>query len=138
MQAAQQERSLGQLLKDLTQETSTLFRQEVDLVKTEMSEKAARVGAKLGEVALGGAVAYAGALALVAALCLGLVSLFSLFMPPAVASWLAPLFVGAVLAAVGYGMFRKAMTTLKHESLTPRRTTQSLQENKEWLKAKIH
>jgi hypothetical protein len=45
--------------------------------------------------------------------------------------------VGIVLAAVGYGLIKKALETLKRESLTPRRTTESLQENKEWLKSKI-
>ena len=45
--------------------------------------------------------------------------------------------VGAVLAGIGYSMIKKAMTTLKQESLTPQKTTQSLQENKEWLKQKI-
>jgi hypothetical protein len=34
-------------------------------------------------------------------------------------------------------MVKKALDTLKRESVTPRRTTQSLQENKEWLKSKI-
>jgi hypothetical protein len=54
-----------------------------------------------------------------------------------VAVWLAPLIVGGILAAVGYSLVKKALETLKRESLTPEKTTQSLQENKAWLKEKI-
>ena len=54
-----------------------------------------------------------------------------------VAVWLAPLVVGGILAAVGYSLIQKALATLKQESITPQKTTQSLQENKEWLKEKI-
>lgn len=132
-----EQRSLGQILKELSSETSTLLRQEVDLAKTEMSEKASRLGSNLGSVAVGGAVAFAGALVLLYAVVAGLTSLFDQFMDLEVAVWLAPLLVGIVLAAVGYGLIKKALETLKQESLTPRRTTESLQENKEWLKSKI-
>jgi uncharacterized membrane protein YqjE len=131
------ERSLGQLLKELSSETTTLLRQEVDLAKAEMSEKVSRVGTNTAAVGVGGAVALLGAMALVAALILGLISLFDNFMSPEVAVWVAPLLVGAVLALIGYSMIKKAMATLRQESLTPKKTTQSLQENKEWLKEKI-
>jgi xanthine/uracil permease len=131
------DRSIGQLLKELTHESSTLLKQEMNLAKTEMSEKASRVGANLGEVAVGGAVAFLGAIALLLAVVYGLTSLLDKFMSLGVAAWLAPLIVGAVLAAVGYSLIKKALATLKQESLTPQRTTQSLQENKAWLKQKI-
>jgi xanthine/uracil permease len=131
------DRSIGQLLKELTQESSTLLKQEVSLAKTEMSEKASRVGANLGEVAVGGAVAFLGAIALLLAVVYGLTSLLNKFMSLGVAAWLAPLIVGAVLATVGYSLIKKALATLKQESIAPQRTTQSLQENKEWLKQKI-
>lgn len=131
------ERSIGQLLKELTHETSTLLKQEVDLAKTEMSEKASRVGTNLGEVTVGGAVALLGAIALVLAVIYGLGAILNNFLSPETASWLAPLIVGGILAAVGYSMIKKALDTLKRESLTPQKTTQSLQENKEWLRQKI-
>jgi phosphate/sulfate permease len=132
-----EERSIGQLLKELTQESSTLLKQEVNLAKTEMSEKASRVGANLGAVAVGGSVALLGAIALLLAAVYGLTSILNNFMSQEVAVWLAPLIVGLILAAVGYSLIKKALATLKQESITPQRTTQSLQENKEWLKEKI-
>jgi hypothetical protein len=131
------DRSIGQLLKELTHETSMLLKQEVNLAKTEMSEKASRVGENLGAVAVGGAVALLGAIGLLLFAINALASLLSRFMSPGIAVWLAPLIVGGILAAVGYSMIKKALETLKRESITPKRTTQSLQENKEWLKQKI-
>jgi hypothetical protein len=137
MQPLRDDRSLGQILRDLRDETSQLLRQEVDLAKTEMSEKMSRLGSNMGSVATGGAVLFAGALVLLAALTLGLIALFSQFMDRDVAMWLAPLLVGGVLAAIGYGMVKKALQALKQEGIAPKRTTQSLKENKEWLTAKM-
>lgn len=137
MQPLRDDRSLGQILRDLRDETSTLLRQEVDLAKTEISEKATTVGSNLGSVAVGGAVAFAGALTLLAALTLGLISLMSEFMSRDVAMWLAPLLVGLVLAAVGYSLIKKALEALKQEGIAPKKTTQSLKENKEWLTSKM-
>jgi xanthine/uracil permease len=138
MQAIREERSIGQLLKELRDETTTLLRQEVDLAKTEISEKASRTGRNLGSVAVGGGVAFLGALALLAAVIYGLTSILNQFMSVGVAIWLAPLIVGLVLAAIGYSLVQKALATLRQESLTPQKTTQTLQENKEWLKARMH
>ena len=137
MQPLRDDRSLGQILRDLRDETSTLLRQEVDLAKTEMSEKAATVGSNLGSVAVGGAVAFAGALTLLAALTLGLISLMSEVMSRDVAMWLAPLLVGLVLAIVGYSLIKNALQALKQEGIAPKRTTQSFKENKEWLTSKM-
>jgi hypothetical protein len=134
---AVEERSIGQLLKELRDETTTLLRQEVDLAKVEMSEKASRVGRNVGSLALGGGVAFLGALALLAAVVYGLTSLLDQFMSVGVAIWLAPLLVGLVLAGIGYSLTKKALDTLRQESLAPRKTTQTLQENKEWLKSRM-
>src|SRR4051794_19454915 len=131
------ERSIGQLLKDLTQESSTLLKAEVNLAKTEMTEKASRVGARLGERAVGGEVALLGAISLLLAVVNPLTSILEHVRPPGIAVWVAPLAVGGVLAAAGYSLVMKALATLNQESLTPERTTQSLQENKEWLRQKI-
>jgi len=133
-----EERSLGQILRELRDESSQLLRKEVQLAKVEMSEKASRVGTNLGELAVGGGVAFAGALALLAAVVFGLTSLLSQLMSPGVAVWLAPLIVGLVLAAAGYGMIKKAVAALRQERIAPTQTTESLKENKEWLKSRIH
>lgn len=134
---ATQDRSLGDLLRDLSAETGDLLRNEVELAKAEISEKAARVGTDVGAVALGGAMAFAGGLALLFAAITGLTALLDTFLPLGVAVWLAPLIVGAVLVFLGYGRIKTALGDLRNISLAPRQTTRTLQENKQWLKSKI-
>lgn len=137
MALAASERSLGELLRELSFETNQLFRQEVELAKTEMSEKVAHVGSNVGKIALGGAFAMVGGLALLYAAISGLTALFAQFLPLGVAVWLAPLLIGGALVFFGYSRIKGGLDSLKHESLAPKRTTQTIQENKEWLKAKI-
>ena len=131
-----EDRSLGRLLKDLSMDIVTLLRQEIDLAKTEVKETVNQVGAMGRSVAIGAGLALAGGLALLAALVLGLISLFSEFLSPWVAMWLGPLIVGLVLAGIGVVMVRTALDTHR-QSLVPRKTAESLQENQEWLKSKI-
>jgi len=119
---AAEERSLGELLAELMQETTTLVRQELTLAKTEMSQKAARVGRDLGFLAAGGAIAYAGLLALVAAM----VGLLAQVMP----WWAAALIVGVVIAGVGSFLVVKGIQALKQEDLVPRETLDTLKEER--------
>ena len=131
------ERSFGDLLREVTSDIAALFRKEVELAKTELSEKASEVGKSVGSLAVGGAVMFAGALALLAAVVNLVGWVLAEITSPELAVWLAPLLVGLVLAWAGYGMVTKAMAALRTVSLAPEKTTQSLQENKEWLKEKI-
>ena len=126
MQGRGDDRSLGELFSELSQETTTLIRQEVNLAKTEMSQKASRVGKDVGFMAAGGAVAYAGLLAILA----GVIALLGLVIP----LWLSALLVGVVVAGLGYFLVRKGLDALKQEDLAPRQTIESLKEDKEWVK----
>lgn len=119
-----QERSLGELLGDLTREITTLVRQEMALAKAEMSQKAAKVGKDVGFIAAGGLVAYAGLLALVAALILGL---WTLGLP----AWAAALLVGLFVTAGGGLLVWNGLNALKHEDLAPRQTLESIESVKE-------
>jgi hypothetical protein len=130
MQETRDDRSLGELLGDLAQQTATLARQEVELAKTEMTEKASRVGRNLGFLAIGGAVAYAGFLAILAALIVALAA-------NGVPWWLAALLVGVVVAGVGYVLVQKGLAALKREELAPRQTIETLKEDKDWAKEQI-
>ena len=131
------ERSFGELLREVTTDIAALFRKEVELAKVELSEKASEAGKQVGSIAVGGAVMFAGALALLAAVVNLVGWVIAEIASAELAVWLAPLLVGLVLAFVGYGMVKKAMAALRTEGLAPEQTTQSLQENKEWLKEKI-
>ena len=120
------DRSLGELFSELSQETTTLVRQEMNLAKAEMSQKASRVGKDVGFLAAGGAVAYAGLLAILA----GVIALVGLIIP----LWLSALLVGLVVAGVGYFLVRRGLDALKQEDLAPRQTIETLKEDKEWAK----
>lgn len=131
-------RSVPDLFRKLRDETSALLGQEVALAKAEMSEKASRVGRNVAFLAAGGLVAYAGFLFLLLALSrLILVGFERLELMPAVAVWVAPAIVGILFAAIGYGLLQAGINRLKRESVAPKKTVQSLQENKEWIKEKI-
>jgi xanthine/uracil permease len=126
MDRPREERSLGELFAELSKETSALVRHEVELARTEMTQKATRVGKDVGSLAVGGAVLYAGLLAIIAAIVL----LLSIWIP----SWLAALIVGLIIAGVGYMLVQRGMTALKQQDLAPRQTIDTLKEDTEWAK----
>jgi hypothetical protein len=120
------DRTLGELFSELAQETSTLVRQEVNLAKTEVSQKASRVGKDVGFLAAGGVVAYAGLLAILA----GVIVLLGQVIP----MWLSALLVGLVVGAVGYFLIKKGLDALKKEDVAPRQTIETLKEDGQWIK----
>jgi hypothetical protein len=134
----QDHRSLGTLLRDLRDETSTLLRQEVALAKTEMSEKASLVGRNVAALTAGGAVAFLGAFFLLFAATAGLyVGLVAAGLTHATSGWLAPLLIGAAVTLIGYILVQKAISTLRNTNPVPEQTKQTLQENQQWLEQKV-
>src|SRR5262245_11725162 len=59
MEPARYERSLGELFADVSQNTATLMRQEMQRARTELMEKVSRVGRDTALAGAGGAVLYA-------------------------------------------------------------------------------
>lgn len=130
MQQRNEEPSLGELFASLARDTSDLVRKEVDLAKTEMTQKATEVGKDAGYIAAGGAVAYVGLIVLAFAL---VYLLADLFLP----LWASALIVGLVIAGIGYFLVQRGLTALKRTNLTPRETIESLKEDKEWIKDQV-
>jgi hypothetical protein len=130
MQQARDDRSLGELFAELARETATLARQEVQLAKTEMAQKASQIGRDLGFLAVGGAIAYAGFLAIMAAAVIALAAI-------GLAWWLSALLVGLVVAGVGYVLVQKGLNALKQQDLAPRETIETLKEDAAWAKEQI-
>jgi hypothetical protein len=118
-----EQRSVGELFGQLSQDLALLVRQEAELAKTEVQAKMSRLTTDLVSLATGGIVALIGALALAAAVVLLLVD------PIGLAPWLAALLVGVVLGAIGYVMLQKGLRDLKGIDPTPRRTVESLKED---------
>jgi hypothetical protein len=126
MQGGGDDRSIGELLAQLSQETAELVRREVQLAEAEMTQKAYRAGKNAGFVAAGGAVAYAGLLAIVA----GMIMLLGRSRRP----WLSAFFVGLSVAGVGSLLVLKGLEALRQEGVVPRETVETMEENREWLK----
>ncbi len=130
MPETRDDRSLGDLFAELTHETSTLVRQEVELARVELSQKVSRAGKDAASLAVGGALAYAGVLALVAAAILGLGE-------AGLPWWLSALLVGAVVGGTGYFLVERARSAIKRTDVAPRRTAETLKENREWAKEQL-
>ena len=128
MPALREDRSLGELFGQLSQDMTLLFRQELQLARAEMSEKLSRVTTNLVSVVAGGFVAYVGALALVAALILGLQDVAE------ISPWVSALIVGAIFAVAGYVMLNRGLKELKRVDLAPRRTVETLKDDVQWAK----
>jgi hypothetical protein len=121
------ERPIGDLVKQLAGQTSTLVRQELDLAKAEMSQKASIAGKGAG--LLGGA-AVAGLLAAGA-----LTAWLILALAEVIPAWLAALLVAlalgalaAVLALQGRNRIRAATPPV------PEQTVETVKEDVEWAK----
>ena len=131
-------RSLGDLIKELRNEAATLFRQEIQLAKTEISEKLSTYARNLAYVAVAGVLAVMGLAFLLLTLTMLLyVALAAMGVPRGVAGWLSTLIMAVVFLGVAGGLAFKAYKTITTESPVPTRTVRSLQENKQWLKEKI-
>ena len=91
-QTSNSDQQIGDLVKQLSEQTSTLVRKEFQLAKIEMTEKGKRAGIGAGLFGGAGAVALYGLGALIAAAILLLAT--------AVDAWLAALIVAVVLLAV--------------------------------------
>jgi hypothetical protein len=124
----QQDRSIGELFGQLSQDMTLLVRQEVQLARTEMTEKLSRITTNLLSVGAGGFVAYLGGLALMAALILAIRDLANISL-----AWSA-LIVGAVLAIVGYVMMQKGLKELKATELAPRRSVENIKDDVQSIK----
>ena len=128
MPELRQERSIGELFGQLTQDMTLLVRQEVQLARTEMTEKLSKLTTNLISVGAGGFVAYLGGLALMAALILAVRDLANISL-----AWSA-LIVGGILAIVGYVMLQRGLKDLKRTDPTPRRTVETIKDDIQWAK----
>jgi putative superfamily III holin-X len=118
-------RSLGELMAELSRETGTLVRKEVELATTEMTAKAREAGGHVAIASAGGALIHAGLLVLLAAVVIALTQL-------GLQAWLSAAIVALLTMAAGYLMLKRGMTALRRTQFAPRNTIESLKENARW------
>ena len=123
------DRPIGELLRELGDEISTLVRQEIALAKVEIAEKTKP------------AVASAGMFGGTALLGLGAFGALTTFLIAAIAQW-TPVWASALIVTALYGAiaFVLAQTGKKklHEAapLFPEQTAQTVKEDIEWAKTR--
>jgi hypothetical protein len=123
------EATAAELVKQLSEQTSRLVRQEMELAKTELAIKGKRAGVGAGMFGGAGLVGLYAVGALVAAAIAALAT--------AVDTWLAALIVGVVLAAaagivalMGKQKVQQAMPPVPEDSV------ESVKEDVQWTKTR--
>ena len=123
------EASLAELVKQLSEQSSRLARQEVELAKAELAYKGKRAG--LGAGMFGGAGVFGfygfGALTAAAVLALSL----------AVSGWLAALIIAAVYGAVAGVLALQGKQKVQQATPpVPEQATESVKEDVQWAKTR--
>jgi len=123
------ERPTADLLKELSDHTTTLVKQEIDLAKAELSEKGKKAGlgaGMFGGAGLFGVFAFA---ALTTCIIAALESPLNL--------WLAALIVAVVYAAVAGVFALQGRKKVKEAGPpVPEQTTESVKEDVQWAKTR--
>ena len=135
---AQDPRSVGDLIRELADEGRTLLRNEVSLVKAELSDKVHVYEKNSSRIAIGSALLLAALFFVLWALNMGVTALLTLVVEPEIAVWLAPLLLGIVLALVGRGMVKGGAAEIRHEGIVPERTARTLRDDTRWAKDQVN
>jgi uncharacterized membrane protein YqjE len=123
------ERPVSDLVKQLASQTSTLVRQELDLAKAEMTEKATIAGKGAGLI---GGAAVVGLLAAGA-----LTACLILVLNEAMDAWLAALIVAVVMGAVAAVLGLAGRNKVRQATpAVPEQTVETVKEDVEWAKTR--
>jgi tetrahydromethanopterin S-methyltransferase subunit C len=124
-----EDRPIGELMRQLSDQTTTLVRQEIELAKAEMTAKAKQLGMGAGAFGGAGLMGLYAVGAITACLILALST--------AVAGWLAALIVGVVYAAIAgvLALVGKKKTQAGGPPV-PERAISSTKEDVEWAKTR--
>jgi len=127
MSGANESRPLAELLGGLASDISTLFRKEVQLAKTEASEKLSETMAGASSIAIGG-VLVLGALGIFLAAIVSLLAAFLVNqgMDPTLANAISAFIITAVVGIAGWMSISKGLNALKANNFNMNRTAASL------------
>lgn len=123
------QQSTSELLKQLSTETTTLVRQELELAKAEMAEKGKEAGKGVGM--FGGA-------GVIGLLALGAFTTFLIaLLATAMDTWLAALIVTVVYGAIAGVLALQGKNTLQHAGPpVPEQTQDNVKEDVRWVKTR--
>ena len=119
------ETPVGDLLKRLGQDTSTLVKQEITLAKLEMRESIKSLAQDAGKLGAAAGLGLFGGFAFLAFVIVGLGDLINNY-------WLSALIVAVLLLGAAAVLAKGAMNHMKKNSLAPQETVQTLKEDQRW------
>jgi hypothetical protein len=123
------ERSIGDLFGKLSNELSTLIRQEMELARAELTEKGKQAGKGAGLFGGAATVALLGAGAITA----GIVLLLALLIP----DWLAAIIVGLVYVGIAAVLGLKGRDEIQQATPpVPEQTVDTVKEDVQWAKTR--
>jgi hypothetical protein len=120
------ERPIGELVKDLSEQTSTLVRKEIELARAELRQKGTLAGKGAGML---GAAAVGGLLAL-GALTAALIAVLA----AAMATWIAALIVMVLRAVVAAILAKAGQKSLQQATPPVPQTVETVKEDIQWAK----
>jgi uncharacterized membrane protein YqjE len=123
-------RTLGQIIKELTADFSTLFRSEVALLKLELMDTGAKLGGGVAMFAAAAFVALFGIAFLFVTIVLGLVAL-------GVPAWLSALIVTVVLLAGAGVLALLGKRKFAQIEFVPKESVQQLKNDIEFIKTSL-
>ena len=130
MDSPRDDRSLGQLLGDLSRQMGRLVQQEISLARTEMTTSVASVGRDAAMLGAGAALAYA-------ALLVGLVTIGLILTELGLAPWVAFLVVTVVVGAIAAVLIMRGREQLQRTDVAPRETIRTLKDDATWAKEQV-
>ena len=126
---AQNERPVAELLRELSEQTSTLVHQELELAKLELAQKGERAGIGAGMFGGAGLVGLYAVGALTGAVVLLLAT--------TMAGWLAALVVAAAYGLLAGGLALAGRSKIQQATPpVPEQATESVKEDVRWAKTK--
>jgi hypothetical protein len=124
------DRSLGELLKQLSEQTTRLVHQELELAKAELTQKGRQAGMGAGMFGGAGALGLAALGALTACFILAL----NAIMP----AWLAALIVAVVYGIIAFVLVKQGQAKMKAMGPpVPEQTIETVKEDVEWAKTQM-
>lgn len=124
-------RSVPDLLGDLVNQTTTLVRKEVQLVRAELGEKVSVIGAAGMSLGIGAALLLGALIALIQGAIALLVEFFGL------STTLSAIIVAALTGLIGYLVLRGGIAKLQNFNLTPDRTVAQLSRDAQVAKEQV-
>jgi len=127
-----EDRSVLQLLRDITREATALLEDEVNLARREVSERIGSLGNGMSHLVIGALVFFAGLMVLLDAVVVALAQVF-----PPQQLWLAPLLVGGLVLIVGAILLANGRRKLDPANLKPQRTLDESRRDRNMIKEKL-